>query len=263
MKTKDMIKLTFKILIAVLILAGALFAYNQYSDSDITLNGITGKTIAELPETIDDAKEGIENLNDGINEGIDKMNDVNDALNGDDAEIKADEEDELSLTEKLKNTLDDALGIVSTNEQLESILELRTESIKQNTIGLAKKISELESVLGDSKEANVRKNWENILGCVYIACQDKDYISLIDSVALTKKNDKNVAIHSLIETYEFWNSNNVVYFSESLTQTDELIEKLDQEEISVMWQDIVDCNAKCQNFEEQIILTIKEINLLA
>jgi len=200
------------------------------------ISGITGKVISDTSKLT----EVVENTGDTI-EKIDEV------------------AESTGLKDLAKDKVLDILGVVDTKSLIENILLLRENSNDRNTIMIASTITSINKEIEDSKPV-LKKAWQDTLECVFAGCEDDVYLELIDYVALQNLKGKNQAIHSLIETYTFWNINNVLYFSESLTKTNAYIEEFESEKITALWEDLVDCDGKCIDFTEQTFVLISAMN---
>jgi len=143
------------------------------------------------------------------------------------------------------------------NNLVRLIIELRTYSQNEDLINVAEVITELKA--NNIISSPIARNpWQNIITCVYSSCEDKAYLDLIDVVVITQSNKDTELIHSIIETFNYWDGKNLLEFSESLTDTNQLIAKR-SDALQLQWNSIVECNAECSEFTDQIISLIGKV----
>jgi len=164
------------------------------------------------------------------------------------------------LKEIVKKKADELLKPIDSKELITKIIELRENSEADKTIGIANSVTEINNVLEDLKKSTINTAWQALVGCVFEDCKDDEYINMINAVAINDLNERNEVIYSVIETYNFWNGKNIIYFSESLSKTDSLIQQLRDEELAQKWKEVIDCDGKCESFTHKTVELIYLIN---
>lgn len=137
------------------------------------------------------------------------------------------------------------------NELIRTILLLRQASKNEDVVKIAKKYILLEDNLSDTIHNNV---WRKVSNCVYIKCEETNYIDLIQSIVSHDLSiDANKKIHYLINTIYLWRGQNEALFSRSLTITNELFEE-EPKKTKDAWEEIISCNGCSQIHEKTISL---------
>lgn len=166
--------------------------------------------------------------------------------------------DEASKIIKNANNEDVTLHTMS---MISDILDLREASSNQDIVLTARYITVINEGVDELNVPEITYAWNDVLNCVYESCSNQIYISLIDQI-VTKDlvKDKNKAIHSLVSTYSYWKGKTIIQFSESLSTTDEAIQKLSNSDVNSKWKELLKCNGKCEDFESQVFSLIRSIN---
>ncbi|MFH1439041.1 MAG: hypothetical protein ABIG89_00620 [Candidatus Woesearchaeota archaeon] len=135
-------------------------------------------------------------------------------------------------------------------QAMNKIIELRKYSNEADLIKTADIISDLSLYLEMLEDdTNLMNSWQKIISCAYTVCDDYVYVDMIDVIATQDtRNTDHQTVHSLIETYNFWDGRNTVLFSESLTRTNKMITKNYNTEIVSKWNEMIRCNGGCDNF---------------
>lgn len=133
---------------------------------------------------------------------------------------------------------------------MQKVLELRESSKQADTLKIANTVADLDLYLkGLGSATNMFNSWQKVIACVYAGCDDLVYIDMLDAFAtkdLTSADHQSV--HSLIETYNYWDGKNTILFSTSLTKTNSLILDNYTPDTIGKWNELIKCNGQCENF---------------
>ena len=119
---------------------------------------------------------------------------------------------------------------------IKKVLELRESSKQADTLKIANTVADLNLYLkGLGSATNLLNPWQKVI--------------LLDAFA-TKDltNADHQSIHSLIETYNYWDGKNTILFSTSLTKTNSLILDNYTPDTIGKWNEMIKCNGQCENF---------------
>ena len=147
------------------------------------------------------------------------------------------------------------------NNLLMKILELRDAS-KTDPIKQAELVTEIDDVVSLLDNNPVTDQWETTTLCLADKCTDNDFFDLIITIAL--EGDKEGIsygnlIVNLLTANKYWNTDNVVKFSQAMTSANALITELNDEAITSKWHEIVDCDGGCAEKNELNFEMIKLI----
>lgn len=137
----------------------------------------------------------------------------------------------------VKDQLYSLVGWVDRKAVVSDLVILRNSDDKMNK---ARLITLIDKRLENEDRQEVKNGWDEILGCAYQGCTDKNYLELISDIT------NNDAIESLIQTYEYKQAGEVVEYSKSLDRTDKELKKEDSE-VKTAWQEWVDCEEGCED----------------
>lgn len=152
-------------------------------------------------------------------------------------------------------------NLESTRSAVDSVIALSMKSASDDLVGVASSVRDLDLYIKNLGRDEVTVPWQRLLSCVYDGCTGKDFVNLIDALVVTDLDDlRNKAIHSLIETYNYWDGRNIVLFSKSLPQTNELIVSGFNTDIIAKWNEVIKCNGKCNDFNALVYQLIGMIN---
>lgn len=133
---------------------------------------------------------------------------------------------------------------------MNKVLELRESSKQADTLKIANNVADIDLYLKGLNDAtSLLAPWQKVVACVYNSCDDKVFVDLIDTFAIKDlTNIDHQSVHSLIETYNYWDGKNTLLFSSSLTKTNKLI--LDNYVPGTIgkWNEMIKCNGQCENF---------------
>ncbi len=169
-----------------------------------------------------------------------------------------------SIVDKLtgKSTTS-ATSTVSSKDTINNLIELKTASKNKDTIRIAELVTLVNRYIDENNDNTILNSWQkNVVGCVYQGnCPDPAYLQVIDTITSANLDNKNsIMIHGVIETANLWNSQNLVIFSDSLTNTNRLIKENGNVNIKDQWNDVVVCNGVCSDFQNKIFNLVKTIN---
>jgi hypothetical protein len=150
---------------------------------------------------------------------------------------------------------------LSSSDVVQKIILLRQYSNSRDLVNTAESVSGINKQIESVDIAELRAAWRNIVDCVFDKCADNAYVNMIDALSMMQiENQRNGAIHSVVETFKLWTGKNQLYFSDSLSQTNKLLIQLDNKDVNKAWQELVKCNGQCEGFSDLTISLIQEIN---
>ncbi len=144
---------------------------------------------------------------------------------------------------------------------IEYIILLRKASIQEDVVKTAFYITKIEKLIKEMQSQEIVPAWQKAINCAYNSCDDKVFLELIDIAAISELDKgRNSIIHSLIRSASLWDGQNIVLFSESLTQTDKQIEEINSQSVSETWSKTISCNGRCSEFNDLVIDLIEKLN---
>lgn len=159
-----------------------------------------------------------------------------------------------------KNTEENTQHTQTTTKEIEKeynnfllkILELRKAS-KSDKIKQAELVTEIDSIINSLHNKPITDQWETTTLCLASQCTDEDFFDLILAIAL--EGDKagvtyGNLIVNLLTANKYWNTDNVVKFSQAITKSNKLISNLNNPEITEKWHEIVNCDGICSEKNE-------------
>ena len=132
---------------------------------------------------------------------------------------------------------------------ISKVIELRTASKDNDLVKTAALVTDLKLYIENLDDtSNLITPWQRLVSCSYGGCDDFVFVDMIDAIA-TEDLDHidHKTVHSLVETYQYWDGKNTVLFSVSLTKTNEEILRYNGGTIS-KWNEMIGCNGNCDNF---------------
>jgi hypothetical protein len=140
------------------------------------------------------------------------------------------------------------------NNLIQLVLTLRKSTNDNNLIQIARNYDALDKTLTPTQHVGL---WRIVADCSYNSCDDKAYLNLINSIALSSNTNKDKLISQSIRTAYLWEGRNEALFSESLTVIDDSIRKLDENIIS-SWDKYLNCN--CPGKYSELFVLINELS---
>ena len=150
--------------------------------------------------------------------------------------------DELEINAESLNSYD-------LDWKIGTILNLRKATLNNNLREIARNYDALNIELENSGL------WRIVADCSYNACNDKDYLNLMQSIVVGSEDVLERSINSVIKTTLLWEGRNEALFSQELTRTDNLINENFERLNS--WEDYLDCN--CPGNYSKVIAVIEEL----
>jgi len=142
-------------------------------------------------------------------------------------------------------------------------IDLRGAS--EDSVKRAQMISSLDTVVSKVDDPNVEEQWGKMTECLATACPDDAYFDMIFVATNDHQTDiKNAdLLLNLLVVNRYWDSEDVVEFSKSLSEVDTQIQNLQNRKAKGAWDDIVECNNECDernNYYFELIRTITELS---
>jgi len=166
-----------------------------------------------------------------------------------------------SIAESL--TSKTSITTVSSKNTINHLLELKTVSKNKQTVRIAELVTLINRYIDENADNNLLSSWQkNIVGCVYAGnCPDNAYLQVIDDVVASDLSQKsNMLTHSIIETANLWNSQNLVIFSDSLAKTNKMVKEYGTDKVKEQWDGLVACNGQCADFQDKVFAAVSTIN---
>ncbi|MBT4824774.1 hypothetical protein HN695_04105 [Candidatus Woesearchaeota archaeon] len=169
--------------------------------------------------------------------GIESLNDLDDGFETDEFETTI-------TTTTVSNYL----------QAVDKVLELRQATESRNTIEIAELVTDMNLYLEDLEETRtLLLPWQRLISCAYTGCDDTVFVAMIDAFATEDLNNKDhMTVHSVIETYNYWDGKNTVLFSGSLTTTNKLVLDNYNSEVISKWNEMIRCNGDCGEFNDML-----------
>lgn len=144
-----------------------------------------------------------------------------------------------------------------TQELILNVVSLRkgpAEVVKKSAL-----ITKTNAIVRQIGNKRIQNDWDGLTECMPKGCTDVDYYNFIVTVITQKKVKHTDLIYNLILTNKYWGTNEIVDFSQSLTKVNEDVERLGSREVSKKWNEIIECDGKCQDKDDLFFLMIKTV----
>lgn len=129
-------------------------------------------------------------------------------------------------------------------------------------VARAKAITEINTIVSDLDDSAINEGWRAVASCITEGCTDDDYMNFIMAAVTARPGDLETSdvIAELVKVHRFWgDTSNVIVFSESLTNTNNLVNGLHFSTAVNAWNKIVDCNGACEEYDNLFFELIKVI----
>jgi hypothetical protein len=126
----------------------------------------------------------------------------------------------------------------------------------------AEAITELNSLVDRLDSSGINEGWRAMASCIPQGCSDDDYMNFIAYGVNDHGNDlaHGEVIKELIKVHRFWgDETNVIVFSQSLTNTNNLVNSMHVSTALNLWNDLVVCNGECAEFDDLFFEIIEVI----
>lgn len=138
-----------------------------------------------------------------------------------------------------------------TDSFLLKIFEIKKASENEKLIEIADLFTNINNKVEKISNSAISSSWLKITNCVYDSnCNDEHYFDLIDTVSIYYE-DNNI-IHKIIETSKLWNGKHTSIFSNKLSELNKMMNLYEDENIKQSWEELVQCNGKCNDFNEKV-----------
>ena len=144
-------------------------------------------------------------------------------------------------------------------------LILNTINLRTNfddPVARANAITNINTIVADMDDAGINEGWRAMAACIPETCSDDEYMNFILSAVNDRPKDIEYGniIKELVKVHRFWgDSTNVITFSQSLTNTNNMINDLRFSTAVNAWNRIVDCNGECEDYDNLFFELIKTI----
>ncbi|MBN1644995.1 hypothetical protein JW851_03080 [Candidatus Woesearchaeota archaeon] len=131
-----------------------------------------------------------------------------------------------------------------------------------NPVARAEAITEINKIVADLNDAGINEGWRAMAACIPETCSDDEYMNFILSAVNNRPKDIEYSeiIKELVKVHRFWgDSTNVIVFSQSLTNTNNLVNELHFSTAVNAWNRIVECNGECEDYDNLFFDLIKII----
>ena len=137
---------------------------------------------------------------------------------------------------------------------MDKVIELRQASKARDTIEIAELVTDMNLYLEGLEETRtLLLPWQRLISCAYTGCDESTFVAMIDAFATEDlHNTDHMTVHSVIETYNYWDGKNTVLFSESLTKTNKQVLDNYNSEVISNWNEMIRCNGECGDFNDQL-----------
>ncbi len=124
-------------------------------------------------------------------------------------------------------------------------IELRnaTDPVSRATL-----ISSIDELVTQTKNKDVKDQWDRMMVCLAKACPDEAYLDmvLVTVAAFENKLPESGLMINVIATSKYWgNADHLLEFSKALSIANEQLQQLGNRKAEKIWQQIVDCNGTC------------------
>ncbi len=138
-------------------------------------------------------------------------------------------------------------------DQLFSLtLELRDYYKDKDTLGISHTVTQIDTIVSKLGSSPLHEMWDTLSLCLARECGDDKFLDFINSIALESIGRMKNAqlIVDLVTANKYWDTDNVVRLSESITHVDIQVRDLNQPETISLWENIVGCGNDCPNRTE-------------
>ncbi len=118
----------------------------------------------------------------------------------------------------------------------------------------AKAITELNDQVKDLDSPGINDGWTVMASCIPTAegCSDDDFMNFIISAVNDREKDLTygAVLKDIIITHRYWgDTENVIQFSQALTNVNAAISEMHASTAMNIWNKIVECNGVCPEYD--------------
>lgn len=118
----------------------------------------------------------------------------------------------------------------------------------------AKAITELNDLVKDLDSPGINDGWTVLASCIPAAegCSDDDFMNFIISAVNDREKDLTygAVLKDIIITHRYWgDTENVIQFSQALTNVNMAISEMHASTAMNTWNKIVECNGVCPEYD--------------
>lgn len=143
-------------------------------------------------------------------------------------------------------------------------LMLKTIDLRnaKSTVEKAQLISEVDDLVLESNNEEIREQWERMLGCLKTSCPDEAFLDLV--LVTVSAHEKDVeysaVLLNVIATAKYWkNDEHMLDFSKALSMANEQINALGDRNARKKWDAVIDCNGTCDALYDNYFELIKTL----
>ena len=123
-------------------------------------------------------------------------------------------------------------------------------------------ISALDDLVAQSKNTDVKDQWDRMMQCLSSTCPDEAFLDmvLVNVAAFEQDIPESALLINVIATSKYWgNADHLLEFSKALSMANEQVQLLDDRKVEKLWQQIVECNNVCPEKNASYFELIKTI----
>jgi len=148
------------------------------------------------------------------------------------------------------------VSVFSNNTTIQPLIldTIKLRSNFDNPVQRAKAITEINSIVEDLNSEGINDGWTVLASCMPTqeGCSDDDFMNFIISAVNARKKDLeyNGVIKDIIIVHRYWgDTENVIEFSQALTNANTAINGMHASSAVNAWNKIIECNGVCAEYD--------------
>lgn len=161
------------------------------------------------------------------------------------------------------------VSVFSSDTTIQPLIQsaIKLRSNLDDPVLRAKAITELNDIVQELDSPGINDGWTVMASCIPSAerCSDDDFMNFIMSAVNDREKDLayGAVIKEIIITHRYWgDTENVIQFSQALTNVNTGIGEMHASPAMNIWNKIVECNGVCPEYDNLFFELIEVVSQL-
>lgn len=161
------------------------------------------------------------------------------------------------------------VSVLSSNVTIQPLIQstIKLRSNVADPVLRAKAITELNDIVQELDSPGINDGWTVMASCVPSAegCSDDDFMNFIISAVNDREKDLTygAVLKDIIITHRYWgDTENVIEFSQALTNVNTAINGMHASSALNAWNKIVECNGVCPEYDNLFFELVEVVSQL-
>jgi hypothetical protein len=161
------------------------------------------------------------------------------------------------------------VSVFSSNATIQPLIQstIKLRSNLDDPVLRAKAITELNDIVQELDSPGINEGWTVMASCVPTAegCSDDDFMNFIISAVNDREKDLTygAVVQDIIVVHRYWgDSENVIQFSQALTNVNTGISEMHASSAMNLWNKIIECNGVCPEYDNLFFELVEVISQL-